>query len=49
MITNKNNLFCDTGAEEVKIYSYSKLVAVIENGKLHKIWNGYSVTTIKAY
>lgn len=47
MIINKNNLFCDTDAEEIKIYSYSTLVAVVKNGKLHRIWNGHSVTTMK--
>lgn len=47
MIINKNNLFCDTDAEEVKIYSYSTLVSVVKNGKLHRIWNGHSVTTMK--
>ena len=36
MIINKNNLFCDTDA-----------VAVVENGKLVRYWNGYSATTIK--
>lgn len=47
MIINKNNLFCDTNAEEVKIYSYNTLVAVIENGKLSRRWSGYSATTMK--
>lgn len=47
MIINKNNLFCDTDAEEVKIYSYNTLVAVIENGKFIRKWSGYSSTTIK--
>lgn len=47
-VINKNNLFADlTNRNLVKIYSYSTLVAVIENGKLHRIWNGYSVTTMK--
>ena len=47
MIINKNNLFCDTDAEEVKIYSYSTLVAVVENGKISKKWSGYSATTLR--
>lgn len=47
MIINTNNLFCDTDAEEVKIYSYSTLVAVLKNGKLVRYWRGYSSTTIK--
>lgn len=47
MIINKNNLFCDTDAEEAKIYSYSTLVAMVKNGKLHRYWSGYSATTIK--
>jgi len=45
MIINRNNLFCDTDAEEVKIYSYQTLVAVVKNGKLYRIWGGYSSTT----
>lgn len=47
MIINKNNLFCDTDAEEVRIYSYSTLVGVVKNGKFIKKWGGYSSTTIK--
>lgn len=48
MIINKNNLFADlTNGNLVKIYSYSTLVAVVENGKLYRIWNGYSATTMK--
>lgn len=47
MIINKNNLFCDTDAEEVKIYSYNTLVAVVRNGKLVRKWSGHSSTTIK--
>ena len=46
-VINKNNLFCDTDAEEVKIYSYSALVAVVKNGKLIKKWSGHSSTTTK--
>ena len=46
-VINKNNLFCDTDAEEVKIYSYSTLVAVVKNGKLTKKWSGHSSTTTK--
>lgn len=46
MIINKNNLFCDTDAEEVKIYSYNTLVAVVKNGKFIRKWSGYSSTTI---
>ena len=47
-VINKNNLFADlTNRNLVKIYSYSTLVAVVENGKLHRIWNGHSVTTMK--
>lgn len=47
MIINKNNLFCDTDAEEVKIYSYGALVGVVKNGKLVRKWSGHSSTTIK--
>ena len=47
MIINKNNLFCDTDAEEVKIYSYSILVAIVKNGKISKKWRGYSATTLR--
>ena len=47
MVINKNNLFCDTDAEEVRIYSYSMLVAVVKNGKFTRKWSGYSSTTIK--
>lgn len=47
MVINKNNLFCDTDAEEVKIYSYNTLVAVVKNGKFHRHWKGYSITTMK--
>lgn len=47
MVINKNNLFCDTDAEEVKIYSYSTLVAIVKNGKIYRKWLGYSSTTIK--
>lgn len=47
MIINRNNLFCDTDAEEVKIYSYQTLVAVVKNGKLYRIWGGYSSTTMR--
>lgn len=46
-VINKNNLFCDTDAEEAKIYSYSTLVGVVKNGKLYRIWSGHSATTIK--
>lgn len=46
-IIQKNNLFADlTNRELVKIYSYQTLVAVVENGKLHRYWRGYSVTTM---
>ena len=47
MIINRNNLFCDTDAKEVRIYSYSTLVAVIENGRISKKWSGYSATTLR--
>lgn len=47
-VINKNNLFADlTNRNLVKIYSYSTLVAVIENGKFIRKWSGYSLTTMK--
>ena len=49
MIINKNNLFCDTDAEEVKIYSYSTLVAIVKNGKISKKMKQLFCYHFKAY
>lgn len=45
-VINKNNLFCDTDAEEAKIYSYSTLVGVVKNGKLYRVLEGLALPKI---